>query len=149
MRLDRRWWIAIGVTVVAIVALSYSVLRGPPQECAPVQDFLDYNRSQSELIASKSGDAFGPPTAAEETAYRAWADGLAERAQQVTDPDLARTAAQISDLANQFVNKMSVVRAESQARAPGAPAPPVLYQMDALNKQIAQKLAELSDACSE
>ncbi|MGV0790537.1 hypothetical protein [Mycolicibacterium sp. XJ1819] len=146
MRLDRRWWLAIGVAVVAVVALGYSILRQPPEECGPVQDLLDFNRSQGELIGSKGGD--GLVSEAEETAYREWADGLAERAHQVDNPDLAGTSAQVADLADQFVDKLHRLRAETQARAPGAPAPPVLYEMSALNDQISHKLAELADACS-
>jgi hypothetical protein len=151
MKLDRRWWVAIGVAAVAIVALvlSETVFHKKPQECGPVQEFLDYNHSQSEQIAAKTADESGLPTATDEIIYRAWADGLAERAQRVTDPDLARTASQVSNLANQFVNKLSTVRIQANARAPGAPAPPVVYEMDALNKQISQKLQELSDACAE
>ncbi|HEX2402231.1 MAG TPA: hypothetical protein VHJ79_19945, partial [Mycobacterium sp.] len=94
MKLDRRWWVAIGVAVVAAVALvlQYTVFDRPSEECRPVKELLDFNRSQGEQIASKTGDEQGIPTAAEETAYQAWADGLAERAQKVNSPDLATTA---------------------------------------------------------
>ena len=93
MKLDRRWWVAIGVAVVAAVALvlSYTVFDRPSEECRPVKDLLDFNRSQAEHIAAKTGDEQGVPTAAEDAAYQAWADGLAERAQNVTIADLART----------------------------------------------------------
>jgi hypothetical protein len=148
MRLDRRWWIAIGVAAVAGVALVYSVVRPPPAECRPVQELLDYNEAQSAVIKEKTAGSEGVPSTADEAVYRVWADGLAERAQQVTEPNLAGTSAQLAGLADEFVGKLAQVRSESQARAPGAPAPPVVYEMDALNTQISQKLAELSDACS-
>ena len=55
MKLDRRWWAAIGVAVVAAVALvSYTVFDRPSEECRPVNDLLDFNRSQAEHIASKT-----------------------------------------------------------------------------------------------
>ena len=84
MKLDRRWWVAIGVAVIAAVALvlSYTVFDRPSEECRPVKDLLDFNRSQAEHIASKTGDEQGIPTAAEDAAYQAWADGLAERARK-------------------------------------------------------------------
>lgn len=148
MKLDRRWWVAIGVAVVAVVALVYSVIRQPPEECRPVQELLDFNTSQAAVIAEKTAGSEGVPTTADEAVYRVWADGLAERAQNVTSPDLVRTSAQVADLADQFVGKLAEVRAESQDRAPGAPAPPVVYELAALNDQISMKLAELSDACS-
>ncbi|MGZ6778691.1 MAG: hypothetical protein ACXVGO_06825, partial [Mycobacterium sp.] len=81
-RLDRRWWVAIGVVVVALsaLALSRSGLFGPSsEECRPVKDLLDFNRAQAEQIADKTADSKGVPSVAEEGAYQAWADGLAER----------------------------------------------------------------------
>jgi len=148
MRLDRRWWIAIGVAVVAVVGLVYTVIRKPPEECRPVQELLEFNRSQAALIESKTGDSEGVPTTADEAVYRVWADGLSERARQVTAPELVRTSAQIANLADQFVGKMATLRTQTQSQAPGAPAPPAVYEMAALNDQIARNIAELSDACS-
>jgi hypothetical protein len=150
MKLDRRWWAAIGVAVVVVVAvvLSYTVFDRPSEECRPVKELLDFNRSQGEHIASKTGDEKGIPTAAEDAAYQAWADGLAERAQKVISPDLARTATTVASLANEFVGKLPVVRAQAAARAPGAPAPPAVYEMMALNARISENFDELAKACS-
>jgi hypothetical protein len=150
MKLDRRWWVAIAVAVVPVVALvlRYTVFAGPSEECRPVKDLLDFNRSQGEQIASKTGDAQGIPTIAEESAYQAWADGMAERAQKVTSPDLARTATTVATLANEFVGKLSLVRSQADSRAPGAPAPPAVYEMAALNARISNNLEELAKACS-
>ena len=150
MKLDRRWWVAIAVAVVAVGALvlRYTVFAGPSEECRPVKDLLDFNRSQGEQIASKTGDAQGIPTIAEESAYQAWADGMAERAQKVTSPDLARTATTVATLANEFVGKLSLVRSQADSRAPGAPAPPAVYEMAGLNARISNNLEELAKACS-
>jgi hypothetical protein len=150
VKLDRRWWVAIGVVVVAVVALvlRYTVFAGPSEECRPVKDLLDFNRAQGEHIASKTGDEQGVPTAAEDAAYQAWADGMAERAQKVNSPELARTATTVATLANEFVGKLSDLRAQKESRAPGAPAPPAAYEMAALNARISDGLAELAKACS-
>jgi hypothetical protein len=150
MKLDRRWWVAIGVAAVAVVALvlSNTVFRQSPEECRPVQELLDFNSSQSQLIASKSDGAdSGVPSQAEELAYQQWADGLAQRASEVTEPNLSSTAVQVADNASQFVAKLSQVRAEAQSRAPGAPPPPVLFEMSVLNDRITEGLNQLSDAC--
>jgi hypothetical protein len=150
MRLERRWWAVIAVTVVALVAivLSYTVFDRPSGECRPVKDLLDFNRAQAEHIASKTGDEQGVPTAGEDAAYQAWADGLAERAQKVTSPDLARTSTTVATLAGEFAGKLSLVRSQAESRAPGAPAPPAVYEMAALNARISNNLAELAKACS-
>lgn len=151
MKLDRRWWVAIAVVVIALVALGVSqtgLFGRSAEECGPVKELLEFNRSQNEHIQAKFGDAEGIPTAAEDTAYQAWADGLAERAAKVTAPDLAASATQLAFLANEFVATLPQVRGQSEARAPGAPAPPAAFEAMALNSQILDKLKELSDACN-
>lgn len=148
MRLDRRWWVAIGVVVVSMVALVYTQLQRPPEECRPVQDLLEFNKSQGELIAAKSEGSKGVPTAAEELAYQQWADGLAERARNVDKPELRFTAVEVADLATAFVRKLPDARSASENRAPGAPAPDVYYEMSAIDSQIQRKIGELLKACS-
>lgn len=150
MGLDRRWWVAIGMVVVVAIAvgLSQTVFRRSPQECRPVLDLLEFNRSQAALIAAKGGgEDASIPSAAEQTAYQAWVDGLAERAGRVTSSELAPRAVQVADLANQFVAKLPLLRDAAGARAPGAPAPPVAFETAALNDRITAELAELSKAC--
>jgi hypothetical protein len=150
MKLERRWWAVIAVTAVAVVAivLSYTVFDRPSEECRPVKELLDFNRAQAEHIESKTGDEQGVPTVGEDAAYQAWADGLAERAQKVTSPDLARTSTTVATLAGEFVGKLPLVRSQAESRAPGAPAPPAVYEMAALNARISNNLAELEKACS-
>jgi len=150
MKIDRRWWPAIGVAAIAAVALvlSYTVFNRPSEECRPVKDLLEFSRSQAERIASKTGDEQGVPSAAEDAAYQAWADGLAERAQKVTAPELARTSTTVASLANEFAGNLPVLRAQTESRAPGAPAPPAAYEMMALNARISENLNELAKACS-
>ena len=133
--------------VVAVgIAVWTTFFNKPPEKCNPVTDLLNFNRSQSALISSKGGD--GAPNAAEQTAYQQWADGLAERAQKVTDPELAAQATQLAQLANQFVMGLPRMRADTEARAPGAPAPGVVYEMSALSDQITAQTNQLSKACS-
>jgi hypothetical protein len=146
--LDRRWQVAIGIAVVAVVAVvvSETMFGRPSEECRPVIDLLNYNSSQAKLIEAKSGDATAIPNVAEEAAYQKWADGLAQRAQNVSAPDLAQPSIELATLASQFVTKLSRLRIEATT-APGAPAPPVAYEMAALNIQITDHLSQLSKAC--
>jgi len=151
MRLDRRWWIAIAVVVVVAAALLLSnfVFNKPSEECKPVVAFLEYNKSQGDLIDSKAGDDDpAVPTQAEETAYQQWADGLAQRSQEINDPNLAATAIQVADAASKFVSMLPRMRTESENHAPGAPAPPAFFEMTLLNKRIMDGLQQLSDACA-
>jgi len=149
MRVNRRWWVAIAVVVIVMIALTLNQFLGKPsEECKPVIAFLEYNKSQGELIDSKgSDDDPAVPTQAEETAYQQWADGLAQRALDISDPNLAGTAIQVADAATKFVAMMPRVRAEAENRAPGAPAPPAYFEMTLINKRITDGLQQLTDAC--
>jgi hypothetical protein len=150
VKIARRWQFTIIAVVIAVVALGLShfgVFGKSDEDCGPVKDLLAFNQSQGEQIASKTGDSQGVPTVAEESAYQAWADGLAERAQSVHEPDLARDATQLASLANEFVGKFSALRSDAGSRAPGAPPPPELFQMELLNTQIADSTKKLADAC--
>jgi hypothetical protein len=149
MRLNRRWWVAIAIVVIVMIALSLSnFLNRPSEECKPVIALLEYNKSQGDLIDSKATDDDpAVPTQAEETAYQQWADGLAQRAQEINDPNLAATAIQVADAAAKFVAMLPRMRAESENHAPGAPPPPSFFEMTLLNKRITDGLQQLSDAC--
>lgn len=142
-----RWVLTITVVVVAIGVWVWSTwFDGPPEKCKPVIDFLNFNSSQGAKIESKGID--GVPTVAEDAAYQQWADGLAERAQKVTDPALAAQVTELAQLANQFVAGLPTLRAQTQSRAPGAPAPPQFYEMSLLSDRIAAKQGDLNKACS-
>lgn len=144
----KRWRFTIAAIIVAVVAtLVYQFwYRRVPEGCQPVLDLLDFNRRQSEVISARAGeDTDGVPSQAELTAYTAWADGLADRAGRVTDPKLAQQAVDVATSANDFVGKLTQL--SSTPRAPGAPAPPAVYQMAILNDRITAGLAELKNAC--
>lgn len=150
-QLDRRWWLAIAVVIVAIGAfvLSETVFGKPSEECKPVLEMLEFNSAQARLIASKTdSDDPAVPSVAEDAIYQQWADGLAQRAERVTDPNLANTAIKVADLASQFVTKLPRMREEANAVAPGGPAPPIMYEMSMLNQRITEGFDQLSKACS-
>ncbi len=151
MRIDRRWRVAIGIAIVAAVmlVLSQTYFNKPSEECEPVLALLEYNKSQGQLIESKQSDTDpAVPTVAEDTAYQQWADGMAQHAQQINDPNLAATAIQVADAASKFVAMLPRARAESENHAPGAPAPPSFFEMTLVNQRITDGLAQLADACN-
>ncbi|MEZ0051398.1 hypothetical protein ABIA30_002396 [Mycobacterium sp. MAA66] len=149
--LDRKWKIAIAVVLVIVAALwivRQTVFNQPSEDCKPVLDILSYNKSQAQFIDSKTDkNSNGIPTIAQETAYRAWADGLAERAQKVNRGDLAVHAVQLATLSSDFVGKLDELRIAMQGRAPGAPPPAEFYQANFVSSQIDDQIAELKKAC--
>jgi hypothetical protein len=151
MKLDRRWWVAIAAVVLVGVAavLSETVFSGTSDECRPVVELLDFNKAQAQKISEQTNSEATVPTVADEAVYQQWADGLAQRAQNVTDPELAGSAVRVADLATQFVTKLPRLRAETEAATPGAPAPQVVHEMNLLNARISDEFAQLSAACPD
>ncbi|MGX9675077.1 hypothetical protein [Mycobacterium sp. HM-7] len=150
LSLDRSWKIGIAVSLAVVIGIVVwqTQFRGPTPQCKPVRDMLDYNKAQAVQIESKiDKNSGGVPTIAEETAYRAWADGMAERAQKVTGDKVAANAVQLATLASQFASALDAYRIAAQGRAPGAPAPTEAYQLSAINAQITEQMKALSDAC--
>ncbi|MUL66110.1 hypothetical protein BOO86_16665 [Mycobacterium sp. CBMA 234] len=150
MSLDRSWKIGVAVALTVVIGLLVwqTKFRGPTAECQPVREMLDYNKAQAVQIESKiDKNSKGIPTIAEETAYRAWADGMAERAQKVTANGVAVHAVQLATLASQFTSALDAYRIAAQGRAPGAPAPTEAYQLSAINAQITDEMKALNDAC--
>lgn len=150
VKLGRRWVFTIAAVLVAVVAVGYNMFNRPPEECGPVQEMFEFNRSQAALIEETAGAADGPPRLEDEAAYQRWADGLAERAQRVSRsrPDLARNSEQVANLANEFVGKLATLRAQTEARSPDGPPPQALFELVVINDQITRKLAELAEVCS-
>lgn len=152
MKPPRPWLIALLVTVViAVVAILYqTVFHRVPEQCRPVRELLDFNKSQAARIAEKSGNDAADilPSAAEQAGYVAWADGLSDRAGKVTDPALAQHSVELATLANEFAGKLSQLSAQTRAQAPGAAVPPVAYELSVLNDRITDELAQLTKACT-
>ncbi|MGB3482570.1 MAG: hypothetical protein WBB07_10205 [Mycobacterium sp.] len=148
-KLNRRWWIALACVVVAVTALviSETVLNRTSEACRPVVDLLEFNQAQADQIAQHTDDSAELPTVADDVAYQQWADGMAQRAQAVTDPDLAGSAIRAADLAAQFVAKLPSLRAEADAYTPGAPTPALVHEMNFLNARLSQEITELNNAC--
>ncbi len=145
-----RWILTVFIALLVVwVGVWGTFFRGPsPGDCKPVVELLKFNDEQGKLIASKTGDApSGIPSVVDIGAYQQWSDGLAQRAQQVTEPELLAQSVQLADLSTQFVAKLPLLRAESESRAPGAPAPPVVFELSVLNDRITAQTAALAKAC--
>jgi len=151
LELERRWKIVIAVVLVVVAALwivRQTVFNTPSQDCQPVIDILNYNKAQAQLIDSKTDkNSNGIPNVAQETAYRAWADGLADRAQKVNRGDLAARAVQLATLASEFVGKLDDLRIAMQGRPPGGQPPAEYYQANFISVQIDEQIAALKKAC--
>lgn len=122
--------------VIVVMAVFYVFRDKPSEECQPVLELLKYNQQQGQVIADKPG--------ANASDYRVWADGLADRSAKVADPELAVEAVKLAGLAGDF----AAVYAKMPAAPTGAGEPPrELFQMQVLDTQIREQIAELQRRC--
>ncbi|MCK0176365.1 hypothetical protein [Mycolicibacterium sp. F2034L] len=130
------------VLVVGLVAVAvwWTFFRGPSaQECAPVRELLSYNKLQVESMNAMSEPA--------ELDYRNWADGLADRAAAVTEPELADRSKQVAQTVDRLVRARAALDAQNPAVAPGAGPPPAAMVVKGLNEQYEAEILRLAELC--
>jgi hypothetical protein len=145
-------------TVVVLVAILIGTgvwwlfFRGPSQEdCAPVREMLSYNKTQIDAMNAKTKipapGSYGTETEPSESDYRAWAEGLADRAAKVTAPDLAGQARDAAQTVDRLVGARIDYDAQSKRIAPGGTPPPVGMAVIAFNDQFDAQIKQLATTC--
>ncbi|WP_422744102.1 hypothetical protein ACN27E_20090 [Mycobacterium sp. WMMD1722] len=135
----------LGTVVVLAVGLVagavwWTFFRGPSsQECAPVRELLSFNKTQVDAMNAK--------TEPSDLDYRSWADGVRDRAQAVTEPDLAAAAEEVALTVDRLVRARADLDAQSKVIAPGAGPPPAAMVVTALNQQYQADVSRLAAAC--
>lgn len=121
-------------------AVWWTFFRGPSsQDCAPVRELLAFNKTQVDAMNAKPEPS--------ELDYRSWADGLRDRAEAVTEPELATQANDLALTVDRLVRAKSDLDAQSRVIAPGAGAPPAAMVVTALNQQFQADVSRLAEAC--
>ena len=146
------------MTVVVLVGVLvgggiwWLFFRGPSsQACAPVREMLAYNRTQIDAMNAKTHipeeGSYEQPTEPSEIDYRAWVDGLTDRAAKVTDPDLAPQAQAAAETASRLVRARLDFNAQSDTTAPGAPMPPAAMAVTTFNDEFEARVSRLAEQC--
>jgi hypothetical protein len=146
-------------TVVVLVAILLGTgiwwvfFRGPSSaDCAQVRELLSFNKTQIDAMNAKTHepDAGSKEAATEpsELDYRAWADGLADRAAKVTTADLVGPSRDVAQTADRLVRARVDLDAQSEHTAPGAAAPPAAMVVTALYDQFQAQISQLATTCA-
>lgn len=145
-------------TVVVLVAIAIGTgvwwlfFRGSStSDCAPVRELLSFNKTQIDAMNAKtkipepgSYEAASEPS---ELDYRAWSEGLADRAAKVTAAELAGPATDVAQTANRLVRARIDFDDQSKRTAPGAEAPPAAMAVVAFNDQFEAQIKQLATTC--
>ncbi len=145
-------------TVVVLVAVLVGTgiwwlfFRGPSSaDCAPVRELLAFNKTEIEALNAKThvpeAGSYEAATDPSELDYRAWVDGLADRAAKVTAADLAGQARDMAQTADRLVRARLDYDAQSKHTAPGAAAPAVAMVVTAFNDEFEAQVIQLAKTC--
>lgn len=120
-------------------------------DCAPVRELLSFNKSQIDAMNANthvpepgSGEKATEPS---ELDYRAWADGLADRAAKVTADGLGDQARELAQTADRLVRAKIDYNAQAAHTAPGAAAPPAAMAVTAFNDEFEARVSQLTKDC--
>jgi hypothetical protein len=145
-------------TLVALAAVVIGTgvwwvfFRGPSSaDCAPVRELLSFNKTHVDAMNAKTHDpvagSYEAATTPSESDYRAWAEGLADRAAKVTAADLAGPAKDMAQTVGRLVDARIDYDAQSKRTAPGGTPPPVGMAVIAFNDQYEAQVRQLAATC--
>ena len=121
-------------------------------ECAPVRELLSYNKAEVDALNAKTHvPEEGSYEAAREPSdidYRAWSDGMSDRADEVTADGLAGQARELAQTIDRLVGAKIDFNAQTRATAPGSNGPQALAMVvTAFNDEFETRVGQLSQAC--
>lgn len=113
---------------------------------------LSFNKTQIEAMNAKTHEpapgSFEAKTEPSVLDYRAWEDGLTDRAAKVTAADLKGPASDVAQTASLLVSARIDFDAQAAHTAPGAAMPPAGQAVKLLNDQFEAQVKQLAKTCS-
>lgn len=152
-RFARRWVAIACVLIAAAGALTAWRIHDETQPCWPVRQLIDFNRAAQDNLKAKTymppAGSYDEPRVPSGADYRAWTDGLAQRADRVTTPDLAVHAHRMPDLAREYLHLSNVMNDQISRQPVGQPTqlPPEANDVAKIARQFDTELRALNEAC--
>lgn len=121
-------------------------------DCAPVRELLSFNKTQIDALNAKTHvpeeGSYEAATEPSDIDYRAWSDGLSDRAAKVTAAGLSEQARDLAQTAHRLIEAKIDFNAQSSTTAPGsAPREAAAMMVTAFNDQYEAQVAALATAC--
>ena len=120
-------------------------------DCAPVKELLAFNKAQVDALNAKtkspepgSGETASQPSALD---YRAWEQGIEDRAARVTGEGLKDKASDLSKTVEHLVDAKIDYDAQHETVAPGAQPPALAMVVSAFNSQFEAQVGQLAKEC--
>ncbi|BBY26394.1 hypothetical protein GCM10023114_23610 [Mycolicibacterium sediminis] len=121
-------------------------------DCAPVRELLSYNNAEVDALNAKTHvpeeGSYESATEPSDMDYRAWSDGMSDRASKVTAEGLADQARELAKTVDRLVGAKIDYNAKNATTAPGAGGPQALAMVvTAFNDEYEARVGQLSQAC--
>jgi hypothetical protein len=148
-----RCWVAVACVLIATAGTAAAWrIHEQAQPCWAVRQLIDSNRTTQDGLKAKTyfppAGSFDEPKVPTDADYRAWADGLRQRADRVTAPGLAGHAHRAADLAREFLDESKVVNDKTAQQPMGeSRPPPEVNDLANINREFVTELRALDQAC--
>ena len=121
-------------------------------DCAPVRELLSFNSSEIEALNAKTHDpepgSYEAATEPSDLDYRAWSDGISDRAAKVTAEGLADQARELAKTVDRLAEARIDFNAQSAASAPGGAGPQAAAMLvTAFYNQFEVQVSQLAKVC--
>jgi hypothetical protein len=152
-RFARRWVAIACVLIASIGAVTAWRIHDESQPCWAVRQLIDFNHAAQDDLKAKTywppAGSYDEPRVPSPADYRAWADGLRQRADRVTTPDLSVPAHRLADLAREFLDTSNSVNDQISKQPAGSPThlPPQAQDVAKIAQQFDTELHALNAAC--
>ena len=150
--LTRRWLLALCVVIAAAGIVGAWRIHSHPPPCRAVRALIDFNRTTQASLKANTylppAGSYDEPRVPADADYRAWIDGMRQRANQVKTPSLAAHAHRAAELASQSRTVWKQVGAELDAQQPfTSQLPPSMKAYATINREFTDEMRTLEEAC--
>ena len=150
--LTRRWLVALCVAIAAAGIFGAWHIHSHPPPCRAARALIDFNRTTQTSLKAKTylppAGSYDEPRVPTDANYRAWIDGMRQRANQVKTPGLAAHGQRATELASQSRQLWKQVGAELDAQKPfTSQLPPSMKPYATINREFTDEMRALEQAC--
>jgi hypothetical protein len=141
------------VLIAAAGALTAWRIHDETQPCWAVRQLIDFNHAAQDDLKAKTymppAGSYDEPRVPTDADYRAWTEGLQQRADRVTAPGLATHAHRLPDLAREFLDTSNSVNDQISRQPVGQPTqlPSEAHDVAKIAREFDTELRILDQAC--
>jgi hypothetical protein len=116
-----------------------------------VRQLIDFNRASQDSLKAKTylppAGSYDEPRVPTQADYRAWVDGMQQRADRVKTPGLAAHAHRLADLAGDFLSGVDTMYAQLHQEPQPIHVLPAGKDVARIEREFGDEMRALNQAC--